>query len=89
MTKAIFGDLMISRWVRCTNIIPGYERITHDGPVYIGDTISAESTVLEIIPSSKKAERGVLYVETVGFNQHNEKILTLRRRVLLPKTVSA
>jgi len=63
-----------------------YEKITHNGPVYIGDTISAESTVLDIKLSSKKPDRGILYVESVAFNQHGEKVLQLRRRVLLPKT---
>lgn len=62
-----------------------YEKIIHNGPVFIGDTIRAESTVLEIKPSLKKPDRGVLYVETVAFNQNDEQILTLRRRILLPK----
>jgi len=62
-----------------------YEKIIHNGPVFIGDTIRAESTVLEIKPSLKKPDRGVLYVETVAFNQNDEQVLTLRRRVLLPK----
>jgi len=62
-----------------------YEKVAHNNPVFIGDTIRAESTVLEIKPSLKKPDRGVLYVETVAFNQNNEQVLTLRRRVLLPK----
>jgi len=64
-----------------------YEKVVHDGPVFIGDTIRAESTILEIKPSSKKPDRGVLYVETVAFNQNDQKVLTLRRRVLLPQKI--
>ncbi len=64
-----------------------YEKVVHNGPVFIGDTIRAESTILEVKPSMNKPDRGVLYVETVAFNQNNEKVLTLRRRVLLPKKV--
>jgi len=64
-----------------------YEKVVHNGPVFIGDTIRAESTVLEVKPSQKKTDRGVLYVETVAFNQNDQKVLTLRRRVLLPRKI--
>lgn len=62
-----------------------YEKVVHNGPVFIGDTIRAESTILDIKPSVTKPDRGVMYVESVAFNQNDEKILTLRRRILLPK----
>lgn len=61
-----------------------YEKVTHDGPVFIGDTLRAQTTVLDIRVSKSKPDRGVLYVETVAFNQRDEKVLTLRRRLLLP-----
>jgi acyl dehydratase len=62
-----------------------YEIITHDGPVFIGDTIYAETEVLSVRESKKKKDRGVLYVETRAYNQDHKKILTLRRNVLIPK----
>ena len=61
-----------------------YEKITHDGPVFVGDTISAESVILDVRRSKSKVDRGIVYVETYAYNQHNKKILTLRRRVLVP-----
>lgn len=63
----------------------GYEKITHDGPVFIGDTITAESEILDLKVSRSKPDRGVIYVETRAFNQKGEKVLTLRRQVLLPR----
>lgn len=62
-----------------------YEAITHDGPVFLGDTIGATTRVLDVRPSRSKPDRGVLYVETEAFNQHGEKVLTLRRKLLLPR----
>ncbi|MFQ5861468.1 MAG: MaoC family dehydratase [Dehalococcoidia bacterium] len=62
-----------------------YERITHDGPVFIGDTIYAESEVLEVTPSRSRPDRGVVYLETRAYNQRSEKVLTLRRRFLVPR----
>ncbi len=61
-----------------------YERVNHDGPVFAGDTIHAETTVLDKTPSKSKADRGIVYVETRAHNQRNEPVLTFRRRVLVP-----
>ena len=65
-----------------------YERITHDGPVFQGDTLYAESEVLEVRESRSKPDRGIVYIETRGFNQREEKVLTMRRRFLLPRRPS-
>jgi acyl dehydratase len=62
-----------------------YEGVNHDGPVHIGDTLHAETEVLEMRESASCTKRGIVYVETRAFNQRNEKILTFRRRVLIPK----
>ena len=62
-----------------------YERITHDGPVFQGDTIYAQSEVLEVRESKSRPDRGIVYLESRGFNQREEQILTLRRRFLVPK----
>ncbi|MEX0762449.1 MAG: MaoC family dehydratase [Dehalococcoidia bacterium] len=61
-----------------------YERVTHDAPTFHGDTIYTNSTVLEANETSK-GDRGVIYVETVATNQRDEKVMTFRRRVLVPK----
>jgi acyl dehydratase len=66
-----------------------YEKVTHDGPVFIGDTLRAQTTVVDVRISKSKPDRGVLTVETVAFNQHNEQVLTLRRRLLLPRSASS
>ena len=65
-----------------------YERITHDGPVFQGDTIYAESEVLEVRESRSRPDRGIVYLESRAFNQRNEQVLTLRRRFLDPKRES-
>ena len=62
-----------------------YERITHDAPVFQGDTIYAESEILEVIESRSRADRGTVYMESRAFNQRGEKVLTLRRRFLVPR----
>ena len=62
-----------------------YERITHDAPVFQGDTIYAESEVLAVRESKSRSDRGIVYLESRAFNQREERVLTLRRRFLVPK----
>lgn len=62
-----------------------YEEIKHVAPVFHGDTIYAESRILDKRESQSKHDRGIVHVETRGFNQREEAVLTLRRRILIPK----
>lgn len=62
-----------------------YENISHLAPVYLNDTIHAETTVLDVKPSSSKPDRGVVYVETKVFNQNGVVVLSFRRHVLVPR----
>lgn len=66
-----------------------YERITHDGPVFHGDTIYAESEILEVRESRSKPDRGIVYLESRAVNQSGDRVLTLRRRFLVPKRGAA
>src|SRR5437773_2294569 len=60
-----------------------YEEIKHKAPVFHGDTIYAESRILNKTESRSKQDRGIVYLETRAFNQRGETVLTYRRRVLL------
>ena len=62
-----------------------YEKITHDAPVFQGDTIYGESEILETRESRSRPDRGIVYMESRAFNQRGMKVLTLRRRFLVPK----
>jgi acyl dehydratase len=66
-----------------------YEQIDHVAPVFVGDTVYAESTVLDVRASATKPDRGVVRVETRAWNQHGEIVLRFRRAVLIPKTLDA
>jgi len=62
-----------------------YEQVIHNGPVFNGDTVYADTEVLDKRESTTKPDRGIVYVETRAQNQHGERVLTFRRRVLVPK----
>ena len=50
------------------------EKITHDHPTFIGDTIYSESTVLALRESSK-GDRGTVTVETRVSNQNGVRVM--------------
>ena len=62
----------------------GFERVIHHAPVFIGDSLRAETKVLDVRRSRSKPDRGVLHTETTAFNQRNERVLSFSKRVLLP-----
>lgn len=62
-----------------------YESIKHLQPVFIGDTIYARTKVLKISPSKSKPDRGIVSVQTTGYNQKNQDIISFTRKVLIPK----
>jgi len=62
-----------------------YEKILHLAPTFHGDTLYAESEILEVTPSTSKSDRGIVYVETRALNQKGERVLSLRRRVMIPR----
>ena len=63
----------------------GYESIEHLGPVFINDTLYARTIILEKIESKSKPNRGIIYVETIAFNQNKIDVLSFKRKVLINK----
>ena len=61
------------------------ESIQHKAPLFHGDTLYAESEVLEVRPSESKPDRGVVKVRTDVYNQRNELVATFKRAVLVPR----
>ena len=65
------------------------ETLQHKYPTFHGDTIHAETRVLEVAESKSKPDRGVVTVETKGFNQDGKEVCYFRRRVMVWKRDSA
>jgi acyl dehydratase len=64
----------------------GYESVEFERALFPGDTLYAESEVLEMRSSASKPDRGVVKIETRAFNQKKERILVLRRSFLVSRT---
>jgi acyl dehydratase len=61
------------------------EELKHPAPVFHGDTLFVESEVLEVRPSSKKPDRGVVRVKTDAYKQDGTLVATFNRAVLVPR----
>lgn len=66
-----------------------YSNVKHVGPTFHGDTIYAETTVLDKVESKSKPDRGIVHVRTRAWNQRGETILTFERKALIPKRPKA
>lgn len=63
----------------------GYEDIKHLNPVFINDTIYVRTKVLSKRESKSKNDRGIVYVESIAYNQDGVDVLSFRRNVLVKK----
>lgn len=64
----------------------GYEDIKHLAPVFINDTLYAKTKILSKRESKSKNDRGIVYVETIGYNQDGIPVISFRRNVLIKKS---
>jgi acyl dehydratase len=61
------------------------ESLQHKYPTFHGDTIYAETRVIDKIESKSKNDRGIVTVETKGFNQEGKEVCYFRRKVMVWK----
>jgi itaconyl-CoA hydratase len=61
----------------------GWDAVKLTAPVFAGDTLYAESEVLEARPSKSRPGQGLVRVRTRGFNQRDETVITYERTVLV------
>ncbi len=62
-----------------------YESVKHLNPVFINDTIYVRSKILDKWESKSKNDRGIVYVESIAYNQNGVDVLSFRRKVLIKK----
>ena len=63
----------------------GYEDVKHLNPVFVNDTIYVRTKILNKRESSTKKDRGIVYVESIAYNQNGVDVLSFKRNVLIKK----
>jgi itaconyl-CoA hydratase len=88
LTLAIVTGLTVTD-VSENGVNLGWEQVTMPRPVRPGDTLYAETEVLELRESRSRPGQGIVKVRTLGLNQRGEVVLELTRSVLVWKRDSA
>ena len=63
----------------------GYDQVTMPKPVFVGDTLRCETTVIETRASNSRPDAGIVVFEHRAINQRDELVCRARRSALLQK----
>lgn len=84
LTISVVTGMSVSDISQKTIANLGWDKVRLTGPVFIGDTLYAESTVLSIRESKSRPNQGIVTVETVGKKQDGSQVISFERAMLIP-----
>jgi acyl dehydratase len=61
----------------------GFDRVEFPAPMFHGDTLHCESTVLRARPSSSRPTQGIVHFEHRGYNQRDVLVVRAERAALM------
>ena len=62
----------------------GWDKVRLTGPVFIGDTLYAQSELLAKRESASRPNQGIVTVLTTGVNQDSMLVISFERFMLIP-----
>jgi itaconyl-CoA hydratase len=83
-TLALLIGMSVSDVSQKTIANLGMDEVRFTAPVFAGDTLYAESEVLEKRESRSRPGQGIVTIRTTGRNQRDEVVCTFRRSMLIP-----
>ena len=63
----------------------GYDKIKFPHPVFHGDTLRAETTIVDKRESSSRTDSGIVWFEHLGLNQRDEVVVEMTRVGLMAR----
>ena len=85
LTLSVVTGMSVSDISQKTIANLGWDKIRLTGPVFVGDTLYAESTVLAIRESGSRPNQGIVTVESRGMKQDGQQVISFERSMLIPK----
>lgn len=85
LTLSLVTGMSVSDVSQKTIANLGWREVKLTGPVFIGDTLYAESEVLEIRESRSRPEQGIVTIRTRGLKQDGTEVISFERAMLIPK----
>lgn len=84
-TVALMAGMSVTDVSQCAIANLGWREIRLTHPLFAGDTLVAESEVLEKRESKSRPNAGIVTVSTRGFNQDSIKVCSFERTILVAK----
>lgn len=85
LTLAVLVGMSVADTSRNALANLGWKEIKLSKPVFAGDTLYAESTVLDKRESKSRPQEGIVTIRTVGRNQRKEVVCEFERSFLVMK----
>ena len=85
LTLSVVTGMSVSDISQKTIANLGWDKVRLTGPVFVGDTLYAESTVLTIRESASRPNQGIVTVESRGLKQDGQQVISFERSMLIPK----
>ena len=84
LTISVVTGMSVSDISQKTIANLGWDKVRLSGPVFVGDTLYAESQVLSKRESNSRPNQGIVSVETKGIKQDGSVVISFERSMLIP-----
>jgi acyl dehydratase len=85
LTLSLVTGMSVSDVSQKTIANLGWSEVKLTGPVFVGDTLYAESEVLEIRESRSRPQQGIVTIRSRGLKQGGVEVINFVRAMLIPK----
>ena len=85
LTLSLVTGMSVSDVSQKTVANLGWSEVKLTAPVFVGDTIYAESEVLEIRESRSRPQQGIVTIRSRGLKQGGVEVINFVRAMLIPK----
>lgn len=85
LTLSLVTGMSVSDVSQKTIANLGWNDVKLTGPVFVGDTLYAESEVLAIRESQSRPNQGIVTIRTRGLKQDGTAVIGFERSMLIPK----
>ena len=85
LTMSIVTGMSVSDVSQKTIANLGWREVKLTGPVFVGDTLYAESQVLDIRRSKSRPHQGIVTIETRGRKADGTQVISFERSMLIPE----
>ena len=85
LTLAIVAGMSVSDVSQKTIANLGWDKVKMPAPVFNGDTLYAESKVLDVRKSKSRPTQGIVSIKTTGKKADGTEVISFERNMLIPK----